>query len=112
MKKKPISKLFSMIAISSIFMLVATYVQAQQINSGSEVFETAFDEVTSWKDWIDKLLYLIAAIVLSTGVVKIVIKILTKEEGERSELAGEIGRWLLTAGFIAAAGVITSLFAS
>lgn len=112
MKKKSLKKLSGFLAVGCIFMLAVTHVQAQQINSGSEVFETAFDEVSSWKDWIDKLLYLVAAIILSTGVVKIVIKILTKEEGERAELAGEIGRWLMVAGFIAAAGVITSLFAS
>lgn len=112
MKKKDLKKLSGILAIGCIFMIAASHAQAQQISSGSEVFETAFDEVSSWKDWIDKLLYLIAAIVLSTGVVKIVIKILTKEEGERSELASEIGRWLMVAGFIAAAGVITSLFAS
>lgn len=111
MKKKSLKKTLVLIALNALLLYAFTS-HAQQINSGSEVFEAAFDEVSSWKDWIDKLLYLVAAIVLSTGVVKIVIKILTKESGERTELGGEIGRWLLTAGFIAAAGVITSLFAS
>lgn len=111
MKKK--FKFFSQMFLMTLVTLAFCTLKATaQIDSGSEIFEKAFDEVSSWKDWIDKLLYLASAIVLSTGVVKIVTKILTKQEGERTEVGSEIGRWLLVAAFIAAAGVITSLFVS
>lgn len=109
MKSNVPSKVRVLLALSVITILTISQAHAQ-IDSGKEVFEKAFDEVSGWKDYIDKLLYLTSAIVLSTGVVKIVIKILTKEEGERVELGSEIGRWLLVAAFIAAAGVITGLF--
>ena len=93
-----------------LFLILLGFTSFGQIDSGSEVFEKAFDEVSGWKTWIDKLLYLVAAIVLSVGVVKIVIKTLTKSQGERIEIGAEIGKWLLVAAFIAAAGVITSLY--
>lgn len=109
MESKIISKMKIVLALTLTITLLTMQAHAQ-IDSGKEVFEKAFDEVSGWKDYIDKLLYLTSAIVLSMGVVKIVIKILTKQEGERIELGGEIGRWLLVAAFIAAAGVITSLF--
>lgn len=83
---------------------------AQITDGGAAIFEKAYDEAVSWKDWIEKILYVASFIVLSVGVVKIVIKVLTKQEGERIEIGSEIGRWLMVAAFIAAAGVITSLF--
>lgn len=109
MKLKQSPKMF---LVTITVLMVLTLKATAQIDSGSEIFEKAFDEVSSWKDWIDKLLYLASAIVLSTGVVKIVTKVLTKQEGERADISAEIGKWLLVAAFIAAAGVITSLFVS
>lgn len=95
-----------------LFLSLLCFTSFGQIDSGSEVFEKAFDEVSGWKTWIDKLLYLVAAIVLSAGVVKIVIKTLTKQQNEHVEIGSEVGKWLLVAAFIAAAGVITSLYVS
>lgn len=107
---KTLKKALRYFFIFSFLLLAASSVTHAQIDSGSEIFEKAFDEVSSWKDWIDKLLYVVAAIVLMAGVVQIVIKVLTKEQGQQVEIGSEIGRWLLIAAFIAAAGVITSLF--
>ena len=106
---KTLRKALRYFFIFSFLSLTALSAYAQ-IDSGSEIFEKAFDEVSSWKDWIDKLLYVVAAIVLMAGVIQIVIKVLTKEQGQQVEIGSEIGRWLLIAAFIAAAGVITSLF--
>ncbi|WP_462429577.1 hypothetical protein [Butyricimonas virosa] len=99
-----------LIVITLLLLLTYNLVYSQQLDGGASIFEKAYEEATAWKEWIEKILYVASFIVLSVGVVKIVIKILTKQEGERVEIGGEIGRWLMVAAFIAAAGVITSLF--
>lgn len=98
------------IVMITILLAFATSADSQITDGGAMIFEKAYDEAVSWKEWIEKILYVASFIVLSVGVVKIVIKVLTKQEGERIEIGSEIGRWLMVAAFIAAAGVITSLF--
>lgn len=104
------TNIIKLLVVTLLLSLVTNISFAQIIDGGAAIFEKAYDEAVSWKEWIEKILYVAAFIVLSVGVVKIVIKVLTKQEGERIEIGSEIGRWLMVAAFIAAAGVITSLF--